>query len=1389
MTDVSMGSDEQLRLAALKRYLVLDTAAEQSYDRLTAFAARIFDMPLAFISLLDEDRQWFKSCFGLDVQQTSRDVAFCDYTILSSEVMVVADATEDARFAHNPLVTGEPHIRFYAGATLRTKDGYNLGALCVIDTQPHYSFSEEQRNQLAELAYFVMELLESRLVTQVLKNELVVQGKDMAEKLTDSEKRFKLLAQNSKDIIVVSSPDGTLLYVSSASQNVLNYAPEELVGQSVYNFVHEEDIAAFQKAHSLALQNSKLKVASFRFRAKSGEYLWLELATHTISDPLSGNVVEIQIACRNISRRKAAEEALKKSEVEYRTLVRNIPDLAVLMFDHDLRYFLAEGSILSSDQVGFMREDFQGKTLWEVLGVNRAKNVAPIYKAALNGQETITERDFNNNIYEMQALPARNDQGEIYAGLIIIRDINKRKQAQAELQASEANYKALYISATTQAQELSLLHKVRNTLSQTLALPDLIGKIVEAIVQEFGYSQVSIFLLQGDTLVLQHQIGHSYDLKTLTLNQGVNGRVARTGKAAFIPDVLHDPDFIRAGRNIVSEICVPLFDQQKVVGTLNIESTVAGELTPNDLRILEALGEYVSLALHRSRLFIEVSEIAERLQTVVNNAPLVLYILDHEGKYTFTAGKALANLGVQPNQSIGKSVFELYANNPQVVADARRVLAGESFNNLVEIGGRTLDTFNAPIKDENGKVISVIGVATDVTERRQAEKALEREQEFAMQVMETMGQGLIVLNPAFTITYVNPSIAKMLGYSIEELTGKTPFDIVPLNFHARLKAELLLRSAGQDNSYEVEMVGKDGQLHYLYISSKGIYQEGKLARITAVCTDLTERKQVEQSLRRSLEKEKELGELKDRLIATASHEFRTPLSAIISSTELLQFYSHKWSEEKKIEILSRISQSANKITGLIDDILTFNRAENGKLECNRSKTDLSEICRDLIKNFKANTEDNKSIWFVEIGKVPKSQVYLDQKLLSYILNNLLSNALKYSGQGGRVELELEWQIDKVLFRIKDQGIGIPAKDQSILFEPFQRASNVGSIGGTGFGLAIVKQSVLAHQGQINFESVEGQGTTFTVSIPLTDPASENNSNLLPAGQEKTKTLVNQSDQGLPTPGNYENSWLLEQAIEASSNGVLITDATKINNPIIYVSKGFEKLTGFSREEVLGKNCRLMQGDDPNQDGLVELRRAIKEERECRVVLRNYRKDGSLFWNELLISPIRDQAGRVIYFVGIQNDVSDRIKAQVALNQSEQKFKALVENSPDLIARFDRNSRLLYVNPTLEKFSKGLITVEKATGKTLSELDLSWDWMGDFENYLKKVFKTAEPASFEIIAASLPQGARCILAHFVPEMSLDGKEVQSVLTIGRDITELKRANEALQASKNRSKDIL
>ena len=245
---------------------------------------------------------------------------------------------------------------------------------------------------------------------------------------------------------------------------------------------------------------------------------------------------------------------------------------------------------------------------------------------------------------------------------------------------------------------------------------------------------------------------------------------------------------------------------------------------------------------------------------------------------------------------------------------------------------------------------------------------------------------------------------------------------------------------------------------------------------------IQESQQIEYEIRLALQQERELNDLKSRFVSMVSHELRTPITVLRTSIELIENYGHLVSDEKKQDYFKRCRTALVTMTQLLEDVLTINRAEAGKLVFRPSLTHLSHFCEELVDEVLMGSGTNPVVQFRSLGDCQKS--WVDQTLLRSILINLLTNAIKYSPSGSPIEFTLTCTERVATFNIRDRGIGIPENDQPHLFELFHRASNVSTIRGTGLGLAIVKQCVEQHRGQIHFSSQEGVGTTFTVILPI-----------------------------------------------------------------------------------------------------------------------------------------------------------------------------------------------------------------------------------------------------------------------------------------------------------------
>jgi PAS domain S-box-containing protein len=398
-----------------------------------------------------------------------------------------------------------------------------------------------------------------------------------------------------------------------------------------------------------------------------------------------------------------------------------------------------------------------------------------------------------------------------------------------------------------------------------------------------------------------------------------------------------------------------------------------------------------------------------------------------------------------------------------------------------------------PVRDANGKVCRIAGIAEDITDRQQKENWLTLLESVIVNANDAVliTEAEPVELPGPHIVYVNDAFTRMMGYERHEVIGKTPrilqgpqTDMGTLNY---------VRSALKRwEPVMVELINyrKDGSPVWIELSLFPVTDTlGNYNYWVGIQRDVTARKQAEVEMQKALVQERELSELKSRFVTTTSHEFRTPLSTILSSVDLLEFYAETQNFDRYLEHTQRIQNAALSMNRLLNDILVIERSEAHRTQLDPVDLDLRAFCVDLVEEMRLNDHGHHEIAFQiqrsdgVLDQTAPMPSHMDERLLRQVLTNLLSNALKYSAPETTVIFRLHCATEQIVLDVVDQGIGVPGGDQSRLFEPFHRATNVGAISGTGLGLAIVKQSVEVHQGQVRLRSEEGRGTTVTVTLP------------------------------------------------------------------------------------------------------------------------------------------------------------------------------------------------------------------------------------------------------------------------------------------------------------------
>lgn len=391
-------------------------------------------------------------------------------------------------------------------------------------------------------------------------------------------------------------------------------------------------------------------------------------------------------------------------------------------------------------------------------------------------------------------------------------------------------------------------------------------------------------------------------------------------------------------------------------------------------------------------------------------------------------------------------------------------------------------------------------------------------------IIETAIDGIITIDQRGIIETVNPAAARIFEYSPDEIIGQNIKILMPEPDSS--KHDDYIENYQRTGVKKIIGIGrevmgkkKDGTIFPFLLSvSEVLLQDNKII-YTGVIHDITKLKEVENAykklnieleervqqrtselfdaikqlketnikqkqaeaeVRKALEKEKELNELKSRFVTIASHEFRTPLSTILSSVSLISKYNELGEKEKLDKHILRIKSAVSNLTGILNDFLSLSKLEEGVISNNPSQFNLYALAVEINEELAPVLKANQSISCVHNGP---EVVYLDKNILKNILLNLLSNASKYSGEG-TIVLDVAVTSEKITIAVKDKGIGIPENDLPFLFTRFFRAHNAGNIQGTGLGLNIVKRYVELLHGTIAVESELGTGTTFTVNIPV-----------------------------------------------------------------------------------------------------------------------------------------------------------------------------------------------------------------------------------------------------------------------------------------------------------------
>lgn len=474
---------------------------------------------------------------------------------------------------------------------------------------------------------------------------------------------------------------------------------------------------------------------------------------------------------------------------------------------------------------------------------------------------------------------------------------------------------------------------------------------------------------------------------------------------------------------------------------------------------------------------------------------LPIIITDITGKIQWANSSFFRLTGYTKSETLGKTEGELsksgfqdkeFYRNLWSTILAGNVWSGEIINRRKDGSLYPQELTITPVYDHNHEISNFIAIKIDITERKAIEVELRSSEERWHFALEGSGDGVWDWNIQTNQVYFSTQWKLMLGYNDTEIENKFeewekrvfPEDLAlwqqDLNKHLNGETDVFIN--------EHRLLCKDGTFKWILDRGKVVERglDQKALRIIGTHTDITNRKLLEEQLKKGIEKEKELNDLKSRFVSTASHEFRTPLASILMISDTLITYQHKMDHLQIAVRLEKVKTHVLYLTNIVNDVLNLSRLQEGKIGFNPVEEDLVSMCHSIIDGISASVVHGE-ITFK--SPFPTLMVHLDNRLMIQCITNLITNAIKYSKNEIHVNVELKYFQNELIISVRDQGIGIPEKDQKHLFTPFFRAGNVSTIQGNGLGLSIVSESILMHGGNVTFVSVPDQGSTFTLHLP------------------------------------------------------------------------------------------------------------------------------------------------------------------------------------------------------------------------------------------------------------------------------------------------------------------
>ena len=879
--------------------------------------------------------------------------------------------------------------------------------------------------------------------------------KEETFELENHKEQYKFLVQSLGQVIFNLDVSGNITFINNTWHNILGYTTAETIGLNLIEFIPQEEIREFWELFgSLLSGETSTFDRHMKMVHKSGEVIWVRIIAKGLRDEFK-EVAGVFGCIENTNNKYTAELLLKESNDKLTTILNNSKEIILTI---DLEKNLIENVNDAISILGYQPEEWVGQRYHEWTDDQR-KTFHELMKLAVKSQLQVANQQiaFNNktntHVFTFEFSTSIFYFKKTKYLLCVLRDISERVQYEQNLSRI--------------SQQLS--HLINN-IDDVYAIYDFPSQQFEFVsnnVETLYGVKKEAFAQQG---LIWNDIIHLEDLPGVT--KVIENVLSTKSKGEFFYRIK-----TRDG------------DIKMIMEKITVGKNAKGE--GDKLYIVKT--DYTHIE-NIERSFIESER---KFRFISENISDFISIQDPDWNFNYASPSVKNILGYEPEEMMGMSGFDL------VHPDDRVRTLDELLQPLVLNHKETqlryrlkardgnykwVETYAKPVVDTKGETTSIISSSRDVTDQVDAEIRLKTSEEQYRLLSENSNDVIATYNLDGEYTYVSPSCLQVLGYDAKELLGKTPGSILAKDKTNRCiwdKSIIKIKEDKEPATFIYKALTKSGNEKSVEVVVQPILKNNTLIAIQAASRDVTERESLLLELEQALAKERELNELRSMFVATASHQFRTPLTVIQSGVEIMELYL----EDLPDNIQKRFQKQFNNIQGeverlefLMSDILLLGRANAARTPFNPETEDLVTFVQSIVIDKYNNRypDDRKVLINISGVGVP---VDFDKKLIGHAVENIISNAYKYSDKGN-LTLTITFAKTQVKLEVSDKGIGIPADDIKNLFQPFYRATNTSEIDGTGLGLAIVKEFVEKHNGKIFISSKLNKGTTVSVILPV-----------------------------------------------------------------------------------------------------------------------------------------------------------------------------------------------------------------------------------------------------------------------------------------------------------------